>query len=219
MARRGKQGVEELLHDNRRLRDRVLELEAENHHLASLYVASVQLHATLEPAQVVRTIVEILENFVGARTFALYLVDERAGRLRAVAVHNAEPALGEPGLGEQALAERPSYADLGAPPLDPTRAAPPVVVPLRLGRRAVGAIAVWELLSHKPALDDVDHRLFDLLAGGKPPRRAKPVEPSPARLRAEPPSAAQPARRSEFPRSLLEAARLATGGGGLAGLV
>jgi nitrate/nitrite-specific signal transduction histidine kinase len=161
-------GSDDLLRDNQTLRERVGELEDQNHDLASLYVASVQLHATLELRTVLRTIVEILLNFVGAKTFAVYIVDERAQRLRALGGHNVDrqalpqPALGEPGLGEQALAGQPYYADTMAR-ADPRRSAPLVVVPLRLGGRGVGAIAIWELLAHKTSLDDVDYDLFNLL--------------------------------------------------------
>ena len=37
-------------------------------------------------------------------------------------------------------------------------------VPLKIGSMVVGAIVVFRLLSHKPALERVDHELFELLA-------------------------------------------------------
>jgi nitrate/nitrite-specific signal transduction histidine kinase len=121
-------GGEELL-------ERIAQLEAENHTLASLYVAAYQLHASLELREVVQTIADILTNFVGARTFAVYVVDERGSRLAAG--HDA-PARA---AGGRALVE----------------------LPLRASGRDVGAVAIWELVAHKPELDDTDRQLLDLL--------------------------------------------------------
>jgi len=143
----------------RRYEARFAEIEHENHNLASLYVAAYQLHATLDVSAVLSTIVEILLNFVGARTFAIYVVDGE--RLVPIAAQNLaadavpRPALGDPGLGQVAASGNAQY-----------QPAPGVVaaVPMRLGDSTVGAIAVFELLSHKPALDEVDYELFNLLA-------------------------------------------------------
>src|SRR5262249_36505842 len=63
---------------------RYLEVERENSNLANLYVASYQLHSTLDLKEVLQIILEILLNFVGAKSFAIYLRDE-SGALRAVA--------------------------------------------------------------------------------------------------------------------------------------
>ncbi|HEY7543367.1 MAG TPA: GAF domain-containing protein, partial [Blastocatellia bacterium] len=37
-------------------------------------------------------------------------------------------------------------------------------IPLKLGGRVTGAIAIFSLLSHKPELEEVDYEMFDLLA-------------------------------------------------------
>src|SRR5262249_27834590 len=50
------------------------EVERENSNLANLYVASYQLHSTLDLREVLQIIHEILLNLVGAKTFALYLI-------------------------------------------------------------------------------------------------------------------------------------------------
>jgi hypothetical protein len=143
----------------RRYEARFAEIEHENHNLASLYVAAYQLHSTLDVSAVLGTIVEILVNFVGARTFAIYVVD--GARLVPIATQGLaegsvpRPALGDPGLGQVAASGTAEYQQ-----------APGVVaaVPMRLGDSTVGAIAVFELLTHKPALDEVDYELFNLLA-------------------------------------------------------
>src|SRR2546428_674493 len=67
---------------NRSVAARYEEIEAQNNHLANLYVASYQLHATLNFAEVLDTVREILINLIGAEGFAIFWVDERGGRLR-----------------------------------------------------------------------------------------------------------------------------------------
>src|SRR6185295_15325371 len=61
------------------------DIERENNNLANLYVASHQLHSTHDLREVTQIILEILLNFVGARTFAILLVDDERGVLRALA--------------------------------------------------------------------------------------------------------------------------------------
>ena len=56
------------------------EIERENNNLANLYVASYQLHSTLDLREVTQIILEILLNFVGAKTFAIQLVDDERRR-------------------------------------------------------------------------------------------------------------------------------------------
>src|SRR5262249_17921067 len=94
LLERGAELAEGLLAENERLRlelqaheARAREFERENHNLANLYVAAHQLHATLDLREVVSKIKEILVNFIGARTFAIYLRDDD-DTLRAVAAEN-----------------------------------------------------------------------------------------------------------------------------------
>src|ERR1700742_2160436 len=56
--------------ENRDFNDRYHDIERENNNLANLYVASFQLHSTLDLREVTQIILEILLNFVGAKTFA-----------------------------------------------------------------------------------------------------------------------------------------------------
>jgi hypothetical protein len=162
------------------LRSRVASLEAmreqaesENNRLASLFVAAYQLHSTLELREVVQIITEILLNLVGARSFAIYLVDDD-GVLDPVAVE---------GAGERVAPRRPVGAAGGvigacfaarAPHYEPGPSAaravdedPIVAVPLRLasarGVEVVGVLAVWEFLEQKRELVDVDMEIFNLL--------------------------------------------------------
>jgi hypothetical protein len=167
--------------ENERFRSRIAELEREllEHSdyetgLANLYVASYQLHATLEVREVLKVVVEVLLNLVGARTVAAYVIERESSTLRPVAWSGLPasevpiPKLGEGPIG--------AVCGLGAPLLDAVaaqaaRAAgradlgrPAVVQPLRLDGDVVGALVVWDYLVQKPALTDADRELLDLLA-------------------------------------------------------
>jgi nitrate/nitrite-specific signal transduction histidine kinase len=144
------------------------DIERENNNLANLYVASYQLHSTLDLREVTQIILEILLNFVGAKTFAIQLVDDERRRFRTLAAEGVDKAkvpetsLDEGRIGEAVKTGQPFYdeprlrarADLNQPA---------IVVPLKIRDRAVGAIVIWDLLVQKTALADVDYELFNLL--------------------------------------------------------
>jgi hypothetical protein len=162
-------GVERL---NRDIYDRYHDIERENNNLANLYVASFQLHSTMELRELTQIILEILLNFVGAKTFAIQLVDEEHGKLRTLAAEGVdrakvpEGAVEEGRVGEvvksghhyidgERLRTRVDLAHLDRPV---------IVVPLKIRDKVVGVIIIWDLLSQKTALADVDYELFNLLA-------------------------------------------------------
>src|SRR3954451_463005 len=68
------------------------EIERENNNLANLYVASFQLHSTMDLREVTQIILEILLNFVGAKTFAIQLVDDERNKLRTLAAEGIDKA-------------------------------------------------------------------------------------------------------------------------------
>jgi len=140
--RRGLDFTRELLHENERLRGRLAELEAErragrdcagrcaeieqeNDRLASLCVASAQLHSTLDLDEVIRTITEIAINLIGADRFAIYALDERRGELLPLAAEGVplarlqacrvgEGRIGEVVAGGRARSFEPSRDGVGA---------------------------------------------------------------------------------------------------------
>ncbi len=146
---------------------RFSEIEAENAQLASLYVASHQLHSTLDLRAVVRQLKELLAQFVGARAFAIYLVDEERKELVAIgsegvataslrrASIDAPPFAHVVGSGQAEWVE----GDATAGSID----APAAIVPMLLNGRTVGVIAVFATFEQKPAFVDVDFELFKLL--------------------------------------------------------
>ncbi|MDJ0849870.1 MAG: GAF domain-containing protein [Myxococcota bacterium] len=160
------QRLRELEDENRQLAERHVQLEEVNTQLVNLYVASSQLHSTLELTEVLRIITEIVVNLVGAEKLAVYAVDERTNTLSAVAVEGAEPGelpkydLGE-GVVGSAAASGEVYFQPDGDPSDPER--PLVCIPLRMRDRAIGAVVIYRLLEHKPAFTARDHELFRLL--------------------------------------------------------
>jgi transcriptional regulator with GAF, ATPase, and Fis domain len=159
--------------ENRAFADRYLEIEEENNNLANLYVASYQLHSTLDVDEVLRIIIEIVINLIGADVFAIYLLDERRQELCAVAAEGIEtsrvPAcpLGQGRLGEAVAAGAPRSFD--EPPAGPGRARDPerplVCIPLCIEQQAIGAIAIFGLLQQKQGFTALDQELFNVLAG------------------------------------------------------
>ena len=160
--------MQELEEENRQFASRFVEVEEENNNLANLYVASYQLHSTLNVAEVVKVIIEIVINLVGAQTFAVYVHDEKTGLLEAVASEGEDVAvfpsmpLGEGVVGAAVAAGATSCSgELASRDF----ARPIVAIPLRVNNRPVGAIAIFELLRQKDGLTPLDHELFTLLAG------------------------------------------------------
>ena len=173
-----------LEHEHASLRERLMEIESqsrenamryqsieeENNNLANLYVASYQLHSTLEVDEVLRIVIEIVINLIGADVFAIYLLDEARQELRAVAAEGIElgrvPAcrIGEGRLG-RAVSERAihTFDDGPEPARDPER--PLVCIPLRMEGQVIGAIALFGLLQQKQGFSALDQELFNVLAG------------------------------------------------------
>ena len=58
--------------NNRELAEHCVQIEQENSQLVNLYVASSQLHSSLEIPRVLETIVEIVINLIGAEKLAVY---------------------------------------------------------------------------------------------------------------------------------------------------
>lgn len=146
-----------------------LELEEQNNSLANLYVASHQLHSTLDFKEVVAIVMEIVTNLVGAERFALLLVDGRTEQLQVVAAEGLDSKIASMPLGEGVVGEA---ARSGVPWFRPAEQAgeaslsrPLAAIPLKIKDRVIGVISVWALLPQKKSFGPLDHELFKLLAG------------------------------------------------------
>jgi len=160
--------LREVESENHHFAERYIEIEEENNALANLYVASFQLHSTLDLSEVLKIILEIVINLVGAEVFAIYVVDEKANRLEAVASEGAplrsfpRVALGSGVIGSS-VASGDTFCGDSRGPEDAE--APIACIPLRVQEQSIGAIAIYKLLQQKERFTPLDHELFTLLAG------------------------------------------------------
>jgi transcriptional regulator with GAF, ATPase, and Fis domain len=150
--------------------NRYVEVETENNMLANLYIASYQLHSTLDFKEVLQIITEIIINLIGAEEFGIMLLDERTNKMQAVASEGLEVsqfpgvALGEGIIGQMAKTGESYFLD------DMNNyvrefSKPMVCIPLKIKEHVIGVIVIYKLLEQKSRFADVDYELFTLLAG------------------------------------------------------
>lgn len=161
------QQVKDLLEVQTELESRVLELEELNSSMMSMYVSSFQLHATLDLGEVIRVIEEILVNFIGARSYAILLLDDDGETFRVASEQGLEGRLPTAGIRPrgvlaEVLGSLTAYVHTSA---RPAREGVLAAVPLAMGKACVGAILVFGLFSQKERLLRNDMELFSLLGG------------------------------------------------------
>jgi nitrate/nitrite-specific signal transduction histidine kinase len=149
---------DEIAGENQRFAEQYQHIEEQSSNLANLYVASYQLHTSVDRDAVLTAIQEIVINLIGSEQLAIYEHDGDAFRLAT-----------QFGLDDEQVATRVAgeYAveKLGEGHIFDGNPQPLTAsVPLRIGERVIGAILVFRLLEHKLSLEVVDHELFDLLA-------------------------------------------------------
>ena len=151
--------------ERQELVSRLAEVEHQVGRLMTLYVATYQLHATLDPVEVQSTIAEIALNLIGAEQFVLLLLDEEEKGYEVRLVHSAPEtpwAQGTRYTGGDPMVDA-ALAD-GGLRFGPSEQSPALaVLPLRVQDLTVGALVILKLLAHKPALVKEDHDLLDLL--------------------------------------------------------
>ena len=154
--------------DVKELASRLVDSEHQGGRLMNLYVATYQLHATLDPAEVQATIAEIAINLLGAEQFILLLrkddaADYEIALLEGMYDGAQVPYDGESYAGGDAMVDstlRDGVLRLGPTPDSQALAA----VPLRVQNEIVGALVLLKLLDHKPILRAEDRDLLDLLS-------------------------------------------------------
>jgi hypothetical protein len=147
------------------------QIEQQNSNLANLYVATYQLHGTLDRDEVLASIQEILANLVGSEQIAVFEIADDGRHLTALCVNGLERdrfgaiEVGIGPIGQAARTGEPLLCGPGGsserPPEEPELTA---CVPLKLSGRVIGVIAVFRLLPQKPGLEPLDRELFELLA-------------------------------------------------------
>lgn len=156
--------------ENNDFATRYLEIEAENNNLMNIYVASYQLHSTLDFQEVLQAITEVVLNFIGAEVFTVGVIDERTRELRILVTE---------GIDSQHIPNIPvdggiigQVIDTGSPhfvteiqDLEVDLSAPAICIPLKIKDQVIGLISIYKFLQQKKRLASVDHELFTLLAG------------------------------------------------------
>ena len=154
--------------DVKELASRLVDSEHQGGRLMNLYVATYQLHATLDPPEVQATIAEIAINLLGAEQFVLLLRrDEGDGCEIALIEGMYEGGRtfydGEDYTGGDPMVDA-TLKD-GVLRLGPTAESQALAaVPLRVQNEIVGALVLLKLLDHKPILRAEDRDLLDLLS-------------------------------------------------------
>jgi regulator of replication initiation timing len=169
-AERGKlkHVLDEALAQNRRDIERSALVEQQCTSLANLYVATFKLHGSLERADVMAAINEIVVNLVGCENFGVF---ERSGdTLKLIGEFPSHPS-----TIREMSAEQGFVADIfktsgpwiaGRDPLPPSAVPADVtaVIPLRLRSELIGGIVLFNLLPQKGgSFGDVDLELMELL--------------------------------------------------------
>jgi len=156
--------------ENNDFAQRYVDVETQNNMLANLYIASFQLHSTLDHREVLQIITEIVINLIGAEEFAVLVLDEKARKLQAVATEGLELAevpivrVGEGIIGETARNGESYFIDhMEGYVRDLTN--PQVCIPLKIKDHVIGVLAIYKLLVQKDQFSDLDYELFSLLAG------------------------------------------------------
>ena len=150
---------------------RYIDVEEQNNNLANLYVASYQLHSTLDYEEVLQIILEIIINLIGGEVFAIYLLDEKANMLTPEASEGVPISdipvvqLGEGVIGKAVQANESYFNDNPSEDLKELYADPLVCIPLTIKDDVIGTIALFRLLQQKVTFAPVDFELFTLLAG------------------------------------------------------
>jgi GAF domain-containing protein len=154
--------------DRLELSARLADYEHQVGRLMNLYVATYQLHATLDPAEVQSTIAEIAINLLGAERFVLLFWKENATQCEIALSQGLEADksgmyTGGVYAGGDAMVDA-TLSD-GVLRIGPIAGSDAVAaVPLTVQGTTVGALVLLRLFPHKAALKPEDRDLLDLIA-------------------------------------------------------
>jgi transcriptional regulator with GAF, ATPase, and Fis domain len=159
--------------ENKDFAAKYVDVEAENNMLANLYVASYQLHSTLDFNEVLRVVMEIVINLVGAEKFAIFLMDDKTNELLPAASEglslNEMPKvkMGEGTIGRVAREGVSHFTEnmTDAATSEINTANPFVCIPLKIKEHVIGVISIYSLFTQKSSFSNIDYELFNLLAG------------------------------------------------------
>jgi GAF domain-containing protein len=154
--------------DRLELSTKLADYEHQVGRLMNLYVATYQLHATLDPLEVQSTIAEIATNLLGAERFVLLFWKENSTQCEIALSQGLESDVsgvyaGGVYAGGDAMVDA-TLSD-GVLRIGPMAGSDAVAaVPLTVQGSTVGALVLLKLFPHKAALKAEDRDLLDLIA-------------------------------------------------------
>jgi nitrate/nitrite-specific signal transduction histidine kinase len=166
-----KEKFREVAAENKDFVSKYIEVEEENNNLANLYVASYQLHSTLDFSEVLRIVLEIVINLIGAEKFSIILIDDKTNELVPVATEGIDVSdvpkfkIGVGIVGKVAREGESFFADNLADTEEYNPLEPIVCIPLKIKEHVIGVLSIYKLLTQKAGFSNVDYELFNLLAG------------------------------------------------------
>lgn len=148
-------------------RTRLDSLEQEHYQLAAMYVAGGQFNRATTVDEVVRTITEVLLNFVGVGTFTIFGIDEPGktlfGMFREGKTLQPSEEFALPGSGPMATAVGLGQAWKPGGPLE-SGGGGMMHLPLFSGTRLVGVVRIEQFLPQKTAFAENDFGLLELIS-------------------------------------------------------
>lgn len=166
-----KQQVEEIRSQGDRFVDRYVALEKRAARVGNLLAVVSQLHAAHSEAEVYTAVEEILAAIVGTESFAVYELLPNEGALGPrFCVGMERQSLPPVRVGQGLIGKAAERMEAEIHPAERACEAPleeklSATVPLLLGPRVMGVLAIFELLPQKGALEDGDQDVLELLAG------------------------------------------------------
>lgn len=164
--------LEEIHRLNQTLADfssRYVDVEQQNTNLANLYVATYQLHGTLDRDRVLAAIKEVIINLIGSEELGIWeITGETLTLLDSFGIDTQQwerVALdGEGGLiglvaetGQRYVAGEADIIGGGS------QEALSAAIPLKLDDTVIGVIGIFRLLPQKDGFEPIDLELFELL--------------------------------------------------------
>ena len=149
---------------------RYVNLEEQAASLTSLYVSCHRLHTCMDRKEVLGAIQEVIVNLIGCEQYALFSLADDGRELILLDSFGIDQAcyrhvpLGNGAIGRAVLTGEIFRAGKDKEDVSPADEKDlTACVPLKLRDRVTGAIALFRLLPHKPALVEFDRELFEVL--------------------------------------------------------
>jgi hypothetical protein len=157
--------LDTIAEDTQHYIDRHQQIEIHNSNLANLYVASYQLHTSIDRETVLKAIQEIVINLVGSEEVAVFEPGPEGefvltSSFGVDAARIARFRLGDGPIGQRVRSGQIYVNPKAGSGLEQITAC----IPLSIGASLIGTILILRLLEHKQSLEPVDHEIFDLLA-------------------------------------------------------